>query len=631
MTYSRESMNTMPSPAEDQSGSAHNVNARSGDADFAVAGYRLQLILFAAFVFISAVPVILLAVWVQSDALEKEVRSVTEKHLLIAQNLGGVLERYVTDVREAFRVAADNAYAVDSLDGFDTLLRSLNFKYVVKLNRQNDLISYVMEPAGGRKGMGLDPEMRAYLYRYVEGANEDIVVSDLKRVNGEPLFFVLRKLQTGVLVVGALETTFIREVQQAIVFGERGHSMIVDATGRVIAHPDRTWEADSVDASKLSVVQKMMRGETGVATFFSPPMDADMIAGHTAVPGVGWGVMVPQPFAELEQRANDVRNIAILLAVVGILVSAILGWLLARYISRPVVAVSRAASAVAQGQLDTRVEGPPAYAPRELRSLAKSFNRMVNGLEQREAGLRAAKEEAEAANRSKSEFLANISHELRTPLNAVIGFSDLMRNEIHGPLGAAQYADYLNDIHGSGSHLLEIINDVLDMSKVEAGRMDLYETEFDLSSAMEACIRMTSERSAVGGVKVEARIPDDLPRLYADGRLVRQMVLNLLTNAIKFTGDGGSVVLEAGIEPDGTCFLSVADSGIGIAPEYLDSIMQPFVQVDSGIDRKYEGTGLGLSLVKSMAELHGATVGIESASGIGTTVTIRFPASRVRA
>jgi signal transduction histidine kinase len=280
--------------------------------------------------------------------------------------------------------------------------------------------------------------------------------------------------------------------------------------------------------------------------------------------------------------------------------------------------------------LHTRVE-ESIYGPMELRVLAKSFNHMVTGLEQREAGLLAAKDVAESANRSKSEFLANISHELRTPLNAVIGFSDLMRNEIHGPLGSEKYNDYLNDIHGSGSHLLDIINDVLDMSKAEAGRMDIDEEEFDLGAALQACTRMVSERAAVGGIQVECLTPDDLPNLFADGRLVRQIVLNLLTNAIKFTGDGGEVVLEALVDDAGACRISVADTGIGIAPEFLDSIMQPFVQVDSGMDRKYEGTGLGLSLVKSMAELHNATVEIESTPGIGTTIFVRFPAERVRA
>ena len=566
----------------------------------------------------------------QSDALDKEVRSVTEEHLLLARNLSGVLERYVTDVRETFRVASYNGHDGTAVGGFDKLLRELNIRYVAVVNSENDLERYVTPPQEGVQGMFLRFGEIVALRELARVAPDGIAISDLLRVNNEPLFFIAREFPDGVLILGALELDFIREVQRAIVFGDRGHSMIVDAKGRVIAHPNREWEQLSQDASKLSVVGAMMRGETGVSQFYSPPMEAEMIAGHTSVPGVNWGVMVPQPFEELEARANDVRVIALVLAFVGIFVAAVFGWLLARYIARPVVAVAEAASEVAAGGLHTRVE-ESIYGPMELRVLAKSFNHMVTGLEQREAGLLAAKDVAESANRSKSEFLANISHELRTPLNAVIGFSDLMRNEIHGPLGSEKYNDYLNDIHGSGSHLLDIINDVLDMSKAEAGRMDIEEEEFDLGAALQACTRMVSERAAVGGIQVECLTTDDLPNLFADGRLVRQIVLNLLTNAIKFTGDGGEVVLEALVDDAGDCRISVADTGIGIAPEFLDSIMQPFVQVDSGMDRKYQGTGLGLSLVKSMAELHDAKVDIESTPGVGTTIFVRFPAERVRA
>ena len=604
----------------------------SARRSFAVlaSGYRLQLALFLALMFISAVPVLLLAAWVQSDALDKEVRSVTEKHLLLARNLSGVLDRYVTDVRETFRVASYNGHDGTAVGGFDKLLRELNIRYVAVVNSENDLERYVTPPQEGVQGMFLRFGEIVALRELARVAPDGIAISDLLRVNNEPLFFIAREFPDGVLILGALELDFIREVQRAIVFGDRGHSMIVDAKGRMIAHPNREWEQLSQDASKLSVVGAMMRGETGVSQFYSPPMEAEMIAGHTSVPGVNWGVMVPQPFEELEARANDVRVIALVLAFVGIFVAAVFGWLLARYIARPVVAVAEAASEVAAGGLHTRVE-ESIYGPMELRVLAKSFNHMVTGLEQREAGLLAAKDVAESTNRSKSEFLANISHELRTPLNAVIGFSDLMRNEIHGPLGSEKYNDYLNDIHGSGSHLLDIINDVLDMSKAEAGRMDIEEEEFDLGAALQACTRMVSERAAVGGIQVECLTTDDLPNLFADGRLVRQIVLNLLTNAIKFTGDGGEVVLEALVDDAGDCRISVADTGIGIAPEFLDSIMQPFVQVDSGMDRKYQGTGLGLSLVKSMAELHDAKVDIESTPGVGTTIFVRFPAERVRA
>ncbi|MBO6784290.1 MAG: HAMP domain-containing protein, partial [Alphaproteobacteria bacterium] len=365
-------------------------------------GYRLQLVLFTALVLISAVPVLLLAAWVQSDALEKEVRSVTEKHLLLAENLSGVLERYVTDVREAFRVAADNAYEIENLEGFDKLLRSLNFRYVAKFDARDGMIGYVMRPLGGSQSSELPSTVRADLRALAAAEPGEVVISDLVRVGDSPMFFVVSLIEEDRLVVGALETTFLKIVQRAIVFGERGHSMIVDAKGRVVAHPDSDWEATSKDASGLSVVQKMMRGETGVATFFSPPMQADMIAGYTSVPGVGWGVMVPQPFQELEENADDVRNIAILLTVIGILVAAVLGWLLARYIARPIVAVSSAAAEVTAGGMHTRVADLPDHSPRELRLLADSFNAMIAELEQREKSLREAKDEAETANQSKS-------------------------------------------------------------------------------------------------------------------------------------------------------------------------------------------------------------------------------------
>ncbi|MBT4907513.1 MAG: hypothetical protein HON62_11570, partial [Rhodospirillaceae bacterium] len=323
-------------------------------------GYRVQLILFTALVFVSAVPVFLLAGWVQNNALEKEVRSVTEKHLLIAQNLSGVLERYVTDVREAFRVAAYNGHDGYELKGFEQLLRSLNFRYVALVDPSNELKTYVMPPIDMRSGMTLDREKLAELRAMALTNPGEIVISDLLRVDEQPMFFVMRVFGDGDLALGALETTFLLDVQAAIVFGERGHSMIVDGKGQVVAHPNKDWEATSKDASGLSVVQKMMRGETGVATFFSPPMAADMIAGHTAVSGVGWGVMVPQPFSELEEAASGVRRIAVGLALVGILAAAVIGWLLSKYMAAPIVSVSKAASEVAAGGLHTRVDELPA-------------------------------------------------------------------------------------------------------------------------------------------------------------------------------------------------------------------------------------------------------------------------------
>lgn len=241
---------------------------------------------------------------------------------------------------------------------------------------------------------------------------------------------------------------------------------------------------------------------------------------------------------------------------------------------------------------------------------------------------RKAMEQAIAASRAKSEFLANVSHELRTPLNAIIGFSEILNGEMFGPLGSEQYKGYVDDIHTSGTHLLEVINDILDMSKIEAGEMSLQEAEMDVADVARSCLRLIAERASHAGLTIVENIPEDLPRLRGDARLVKQILLNLLSNAVKFTPEGGTVAVEASTEPNASLRLAVIDTGIGIAAEDIESALTPFGQVDTGLHRKYEGTGLGLPLVKSMVDLHGGTVTIESVLEKGTSVIVAFPPDR---
>ncbi len=247
---------------------------------------------------------------------------------------------------------------------------------------------------------------------------------------------------------------------------------------------------------------------------------------------------------------------------------------------------------------------------------------------QAEIGLRVAKEQAEFANRSKSEFLANMSHELRTPLNSIIGFSDILRQQTFGPLGSDRYPQYSNDIHASGLHLLQLINDILDVSKIEADALELSPEPVDIRNAVESCLPMIFERASRAKVVVETEIEDGLPRLVADPLRLKQILLNLLTNSLKFTPSGGDVRVEAYLGKDGGIVLAVTDTGIGIAAEDIPKVTEPFGQVESPLVRRFEGTGLGLSLVKSLTELHGGTFGIDSQVGKGTRATISFPAER---
>ncbi|MCH8091656.1 MAG: PAS domain S-box protein [Proteobacteria bacterium] len=242
---------------------------------------------------------------------------------------------------------------------------------------------------------------------------------------------------------------------------------------------------------------------------------------------------------------------------------------------------------------------------------------------------RLALETQVVANRAKSEFVANMSHELRTPLNAIIGFSEMLTRSFFGKLNEKQ-AEYVNDIHFSGSHLLKLINDILDISKIEAGHSELREEEVRIREVVESCANLVRPKAQESRVSLAVRRVSPMDILYADERKLKQVLINLLSNAIKFTPPGGSVEVCSEIEPDGTYTISVVDSGVGIAPENIDKALAPFGQIDSGLDRKYEGTGLGLPLTKSLIEAHGGTLTLESSLGVGTTIKVRFPSGRLR-
>jgi len=256
---------------------------------------------------------------------------------------------------------------------------------------------------------------------------------------------------------------------------------------------------------------------------------------------------------------------------------------------------------------------------------SKKTERIISKQHEEKLRLEKAKATAEAQNQQKSMFLANVSHELRTPLNAIIGFSDIIKDEVMGPIGHPQYKEYLNDINSSGVHLLSLINDILDYSKAEAHKLEVEFVDVDISKIANSCLRLVEPRANQAKVNLVKHLPEKHIILSADPKRIKQVILNLLSNSIKFTQEGGRVELSIEEDVSDNCInIVISDNGIGIAAKDIPKALAPFGQIDSSLSRKYEGTGLGLPLTKKLTEIMGGKFDIKSEVGLGTTITLSF-------
>jgi signal transduction histidine kinase len=237
-------------------------------------------------------------------------------------------------------------------------------------------------------------------------------------------------------------------------------------------------------------------------------------------------------------------------------------------------------------------------------------------------------QEAEDANRAKSEFLANMSHELRTPLNAIMGFSDMLKQEVFGPLGSSKYSEYSEHIYDSGNHLLSIINDILDLSKIEAGKLSLREKEIDLIGIIRETSHFISTKADEKNIHIKVTNSDKIDLIFADARIIKQILINILSNAIKFTPPEGTVAISTSLSEDNEICISIKDNGIGMSPTELKKAMQPFGQAGNAFTRQNQGTGLGIPLVEKLMKMHQGSLIIRSKKGAGTEVILTFPADR---
>jgi signal transduction histidine kinase len=321
-----------------------------------------------------------------------------------------------------------------------------------------------------------------------------------------------------------------------------------------------------------------------------------------------------------------------LLLVLGFIAASIvialsLGFLISWSFILPVKAAQSFLGGVAEGKFDATisVDNQDEFGDlaRRMNDMSRDLKRLYEQQSKTASELSVLNEELTNASQAKSEFLANMSHELRTPLNAIIGFSEVLSERMFGELNEKQ-AEYVDDVLSSGRHLLSLINDILDLSKIEAGRMDLDAKKFDFPAALENALILIRERATRHGIKLERLIDDQLGEFVGDERKIKQIMLNLLSNAVKFTPEGGKISLKATAE-DSSVMVSVQDTGIGIAPEDQEAIFEEFRQVGTDYEKKREGTGLGLTLTKKFVDLHGGKIWVESELGKGSTFSVTFP------
>jgi signal transduction histidine kinase len=558
-----------------------------------------------------------------------------------ATTVAALVEQFLKSEGEKLRSLGPPQYLTD---------RQLKARFALFLRSAPDALSVAYYAAKGRlraqQGTATAPAVlrcgKVYARRILAGAERDrlyglsvsplfdcgIFGVNIRLAAADPNGIFEEQLDAG------LFRTLLLKAEQGA-----GHTYAVDENGELIADPGAAPSPNGRKPLALSQVQAAVRSSASSGSTTGRDADGEkVLTAFATVKPVGWRVLIDEPesaaFAPL--RGKIWRTALLLTAFVC--VAIVLSLLLVRRLVRPIKRMQVAAASIGAGAYDERIE---LDRRDELGALADEFNSMAASLEESQRGLERKVEERthelqialeqlaektgelEVASKHKSDFMANMSHELRTPLNAIVGFSQVLKQKLFGPVNEKQ-DEYLDDILSSADHLLALINDILDLSKVEAGQVELEVALFSLRESVERGVVMVRERATTHGIALQLHLDPAADLIEGDERRIRQVVFNLLSNAVKFTPEGGRIDVTTAAM-NGEVRVSVEDTGPGIEPEDQDLIFEEFQQARGEDGHRPEGTGLGLALSKQLVALHGGRMWVESERGKGSTFTFTIP------
>ena len=586
--------------------------------------FRKQLFLILSLATI--IPFVILWFSLSEILYKKEVANVKNQHLLIARNLGAALQRYHTDLTASFDIVAGNLVLGNEVAELPKFITKLNFRHFCVTNIQTGKI--IAQTAA--KTLPCPTTVPDKLFsNFIELAKYDKPVFSpvIAGPNNQPLIFILRKYGDK-LVIGAVSTDYFVSIGNMVKFGEKGHAAIVDQVGNVLAHPKPTWIAARKNISKISVVKRMLAGETGVETFYSPALKADMIAGFTSIKGPGWGVMIPQPISELRLAAQAAHGTIFPILAICIFLASLVALLVARMVMKPLDNMRMAAKAVEDGAVNVEVNLDDRWlVPQEFKEMQERFNAMAKSVSHYQSLQEEKRQSAEKNNKRATEYFANLAHELKTPLNSILGFSSILLQAKPNTLKPHEQVEFLGHIEKSAKHLLSFVNDLLELSRLDGGAHKIKEQEFYLRDPIRFCETTLRKQIKDKGIELIVDCDDAETKLFADERAVNQILINLAGNAIRYSFDKGKVKITAGRDRKGDLKIEVYDNGIGIPEGDLEEILQPFKRSNDPNLAEIHGTGLGLSIVSKLANLNGWHFTIESEHGFSTTATLTIPQS----